>query len=127
MAEAHSRAGSEHRDTLRRIAGLDGLRGIAILSVMLYHFAHVSLNGGNAALQKTLMTGWAGVDMFCVLSGFLITRIFLHMRETPDRWRNFFALPALSLKRYFSYPSCERPSERTEVPVFGYSLRGEVQ
>ena len=52
----------------RRIPQLDGLRGIAILSVFAYH-----------AYNVTLM--WMGVDLFFVLSGFLITGILLQAKE----------------------------------------------
>ena len=62
----------------RRQPGLDGLRGIAILMVMLFHF---TLMPPVATWDKPLYTfaryGWAGVDLFFVLSGFLITSILL--------------------------------------------------
>jgi peptidoglycan/LPS O-acetylase OafA/YrhL len=54
---------------VRRIPGLDGLRAIAILLVFAYHSHLVEF-------------GWAGVQLFFVLSGFLITGILLDMKET---------------------------------------------
>jgi peptidoglycan/LPS O-acetylase OafA/YrhL len=48
----------------KRIPQLDGLRGIAILMVMCYHFFPNNI---------ICNFGWSGVDLFFVLSGFLIT------------------------------------------------------
>ncbi|MFD6165982.1 acyltransferase family protein [Oerskovia sp. NPDC060287] len=56
----------------RRIAGLDGLRALAVISVMLFHFAPQLLPGG-----------YVGVDVFFVLSGFLITTLLV--REFRER------------------------------------------
>ena len=56
-----------------RYAGLDGLRGVALLLVLGYHL-------------NLLGCGWVGVQLFFVLSGFLITRILLEARaELPPR------------------------------------------
>jgi len=62
----------------KQIESLDGLRGIAILLVMFYHFGapvfHVRHLDGAFAVGASF--GWVGVDLFFVLSGFLITGIF---------------------------------------------------
>src|SRR3989304_4593788 len=58
------------------IAGLDGLRAIAILIVFFFH-------------TRNLPFGWMGVQLFFVLSGFLITDILLRMKESLPR-RAFF-------------------------------------
>ncbi len=50
---------------------IDGLRAIAILSVVIYH-AKISLNN-----QIILTGGYLGVDIFFVISGYLITKIIL--------------------------------------------------
>lgn len=54
---------------VREIPGLDGLRAIAILLVFAYH-------------SHLIEFGWAGVQLFFVLSGFLITGILLDMKES---------------------------------------------
>ncbi|TMH29843.1 MAG: acyltransferase, partial [Betaproteobacteria bacterium] len=62
---------------------LDGLRGLAILLVMLYHFSlpHPRMHGHDAGwLLQLAQTGWLGVDLFFVLSGFLITGILVETR-----------------------------------------------
>lgn len=53
-----------------RLSGLDTLRGVAIVLVMLYHFRIQGLVP--PALVAVADVGWIGVDLFFVLSGFLI-------------------------------------------------------
>ena len=79
---------------INRLPGLDGLRGIAVLAVIIYH-AEMSL----------LVGGFLGVDVFFVLSGFLITNLLLEelTRTNTINRANFYLrrirrlLPALVL------------------------------
>ena len=65
-----------------RYSSLDGLRGIAVGLVFLQHYA-----AGRVALFGW---GWAGVDIFFVLSGFLITGILYDSKDKPFRYRDFY-------------------------------------
>jgi peptidoglycan/LPS O-acetylase OafA/YrhL len=71
---------------------LDGLRGLAILAVVLYH-CHPRLEG--TRLYYASLWGWAGVILFFVMSGFLITCILLGTRDKPHYFHQFHARRAL--------------------------------
>src|ERR1700733_5103315 len=78
-----------------RIPELDGLRGIAILFVLAFHFlqffqSHGSYMPGHLVVHLIGM-GWTGVDLFFVLSGFLIGGILLDARASPTYFRTFYA------------------------------------
>jgi peptidoglycan/LPS O-acetylase OafA/YrhL len=83
----------------RHYAALDGLRGVAILSVMLYHFTG-GYNGANPALRLWSFiadAGWMGVDLFFALSGFLITGILYDTAQAGHKVKNFYARRALRI------------------------------
>jgi peptidoglycan/LPS O-acetylase OafA/YrhL len=83
----------------RRLPGLDGLRGIAVLAVIIYH-----------AESSLLVGGFLGVDVFFVLSGFLITSLLIEeltRTNKVDRARFYIRrirrlFPALFLVLFFS-------------------------
>lgn len=82
----------------RHIPALDGVRGLAVLAVVIYH-GMVTEQGTTIdrlvfSIRQPL---WAGVDLFFVLSGFLITGILLDTRSTPNYFRNFFARRVLRI------------------------------
>ena len=91
MAEADT---SGPRGDLSRVPVLDGIRGLAILMVLLCHF---SLYGG---IDPTTTADWifykltiplgCGVELFFVLSGFLITGILLDTKSAPGYFRSFY-------------------------------------
>jgi len=70
---------------------LDGVRGIAILLVLLHHFTiFTPITATDRALQFTALLGWSGVDLFFVLSGFLITGILIDARSSPRYFASFY-------------------------------------
>ena len=76
------------------IPELYGLRGLAIGSVLLYH-CHERLHSSH--LDVIAQWGWVGVNLFFVLSGFLITGIILDSRDDPHFFRNFYARRGLRI------------------------------
>src|SRR2546421_11919043 len=56
-----------------RVGPLDGLRGLALVAVLLYHVAPGAVPGG-----------FLGVEMFFVLSGFLLTSLLLDERRRTE-------------------------------------------
>src|SRR6476660_4309501 len=82
-----------------RVPELDGLRGLAILLVLVFHF--ISQEGSTAPhsfashLQRIVAMGWTGVDLFFVLSGFLIGGILMDVRTSPAYFRTFY------IRRFF--------------------------
>lgn len=77
----------------RRFLAADGVRGLAILVVVAHNCEFVERSSANVLLKLTgaiTATGWVGVELFFVLSGFLISGILLDSRGTPRYFRNFY-------------------------------------
>ncbi len=77
------------------VPALDGIRGLAILLVVTYHTV---LYGGikpavlvDRLFYRLSTVGWSGVDLFFVLSGFLITGILYDAKGGERFFRNFYA------------------------------------
>ena len=86
-------------DSHKRIKELDGLRGIAILLVLLCH-STFELHPSSKILSDLSSVGqltWSGVDLFFVLSGFLIGGILLDARHSPQYFRTFYVRRAFRI------------------------------
>jgi peptidoglycan/LPS O-acetylase OafA/YrhL len=78
----------------KRIPELDGIRGLAILQVLVWHYHTMlhALPGTRVAhLLRLLSLTWSGVDLFFVLSGFLICGILLDNRGASNYFSVFYA------------------------------------
>jgi peptidoglycan/LPS O-acetylase OafA/YrhL len=73
---------------------LDGLRGLAVLGVLFYHCSPRLVG---TWIHYASLWGWAGVNLFFVLSGFLITSILLQSLGKPHYFRNFYGRRALRI------------------------------
>jgi peptidoglycan/LPS O-acetylase OafA/YrhL len=74
------------------IPALDGLRGLAILLVLMNNlYEGPASHFAEAGVLRLFKSGWCGVDLFFVLSGFLITGILYDSKDSPGYFRNFYA------------------------------------
>ncbi len=77
-----------------RVPELDGLRGLAILLVVSYHYAFWTVQPGGGGFYKFVYDvfplAWSGVDLFFVLSGFLIGGILMDQRQTENYFKTFY-------------------------------------
>ncbi|MFN2603735.1 MAG: acyltransferase family protein [Gemmatimonadaceae bacterium] len=84
-----------------RIPALDSLRGVAVLMVLFNHGFYWGRNydggGLGGVLVRASHAGWLGVNLFFVLSGFLITRILIETRDSPRFYRSFYSRRALRI------------------------------
>ena len=89
-----------------RIPALDGLRGIAILLVLMRH-GIFGLESSSPMVNRLVTLGqltWSGVDLFFVLSGFLIGGILLDAVNSPHYYQTFYARRAYRiLPLYFAF------------------------
>ena len=123
----------------QRIHGFDGLRAVAILLVLLWHTKAMLGFGSLGVLEPIVAVGWAGVDLFFGLSGFLITSLILREEETNGRFsvKDFYVrrflrifppyytvllVTALILSRFAAFPSALWPRDPAPPPLHVASL-----
>jgi len=92
-----------------RIPELDGLRGAAIAMILVHHYFLIPSQPAPATplayLQALGRLSWSGVDLFFVLSGFLIGGILFDARDSANYFRVFYT------RRFFRI-----------VPIYAVSL-----
>jgi peptidoglycan/LPS O-acetylase OafA/YrhL len=90
---------------MKNIPELNGLRGVAVLAVFFHHAFYATL-GSTLTVRWGLLAGLsarlfqygdAGVDLFFVLSGFLITSLLFRDRQNPAFYRDFYWKRALRI------------------------------
>jgi peptidoglycan/LPS O-acetylase OafA/YrhL len=108
-------------DFKTRFPALDGIRALAVTLVFLMHYGG-GAHGGRwtAALNAIRLRGWVGVDLFFVLSGFLITGVLYDTREDSHFFRRFFARRALRIFPVFYLAAV---IVLMLTPVFAYQWR----
>jgi peptidoglycan/LPS O-acetylase OafA/YrhL len=88
-----------NKPSLKHIPEIDGLRALAILFVLIWHYFNNLLQASSNSLAKyfVLMTNqtWSGVDLFFVISGFLITGILLKNKGSKNYFKAFY------IRRFF--------------------------
>src|SRR5262245_39798020 len=98
--------------SLKRLAVVDGLRGIAILLVIGFHLWNLlpGLSGDRSTgsldvhLAHLFRSGWIGVDLFFVISGFLLTGHLYDARGSSTYFRAFYVRRALRiLPLYYAF------------------------
>jgi peptidoglycan/LPS O-acetylase OafA/YrhL len=85
-----------------RMPELDTIRGIAVLLVVFFHgfgfrYGLQGLSGFPKLFVAATLPGWMGVNLFFVLSGFLITGILLDTKSRADYYRRFYVRRALRI------------------------------
>lgn len=84
---------AEDSPAISRVPTLDGVRGVAILVVIVHNAMWVAESGSYLAVKILVAlaaTGWVGVQLFFVLSGFLITGILLDSKGKAGYFRSFY-------------------------------------
>ena len=111
------------KPTKTRISELDGLRGIAILLVLVFHFT--PRTGPLFFLAHAFQFGWTGVDLFFVLSGYLITGILVDSVGHHAYYRNFIVRRCLRIfpLYYVSLVICCILTYFPNAPRWGEFLR----
>jgi peptidoglycan/LPS O-acetylase OafA/YrhL len=117
------------------IPELDGIRGVAIALVLLFHYFYVPavVTPGGLAWHALapLRIGWTGVDLFFVLSGFLIGGILLDARRSSNYFRTFYIrrfyriLPLYALVVCVCYLQTVM-LEHGHAPEFSWMLQGRL-
>ncbi|MCD4761408.1 acyltransferase family protein, partial [bacterium] len=79
---------------MKRIKELDGIRGVAIILILIWHYFNnqIVIQSGPilSFLKDATALAWSGVDLFLVLSGFLIVGILFDNKKADNIYQVFF-------------------------------------
>jgi peptidoglycan/LPS O-acetylase OafA/YrhL len=106
LAERQAQVITAPAKSARHIEIIDALRGIAILLVLFFHFCEGldGLSRVESAFYGLFRVGWMGVDLFFVLSGFLITGILVDTNGRPRQMLTFYMRRTLRIfPLYFAF------------------------
>jgi peptidoglycan/LPS O-acetylase OafA/YrhL len=97
-----------NNDKTVRIPTLDGVRGVAVLLILFHHLVLASgidqIFWWDRQVFKLADASWLGVDLFFVLSGFLITSILFDTKDCQRYFRNFYGRRVLRIfPLYYGY------------------------
>jgi peptidoglycan/LPS O-acetylase OafA/YrhL len=116
---------------MKRSLQLDGVRGVAIALVLVWHYfaCELAVATPGRFLSRALVAtrlAWSGVDLFFVLSGFLICGILLDHRDAPNFFRVFYARRVYRIfPLYFALVGAYFLARRTSLahsPTFAWLL-----
>src|SRR5258708_4274543 len=93
---------AQHTPLGNQMPELNTLRGLAVLLVLFFHgfgfeFTTRGLSGVAKLFVAATLPGWMGVNLFFVLSGFLITGVLLDSKGRTDYFRRFYYRRALRI------------------------------
>jgi peptidoglycan/LPS O-acetylase OafA/YrhL len=104
-----------------RFPALDGIRALAITTVFAFHYGGGVRSGLVLSFYNALrLRGWMGVDLFFVLSGFLITGILYDTRNDTHFFQRFFVRRSVRIFPVFYLLAAVL---LILTPVFGYKWR----
>jgi len=119
----------------RRILEIDGLRGGAIALVLSYHYFSATLVCQPRTLLSYLFVpsrlAWSGVDLFFVLSGFLIGGILLDAKKSSNYFkvfyaRRFFRIVSIYFLLLLGFVAFRLILGSSAPPVFSWTLTGAM-
>jgi len=110
---------------------------MAILLVLFYHYVSIPPGQTSTQFPQTIFAiGWSGVDLFFVLSGFLIGGILLDVRESPNYFKTFYGrrfyrivpLYYLWIAVYFAFEAFRTAPETWHaIPIYALFLQNSVK
>lgn len=120
-------------EVTKRLPELDGIRGCAILLVLVWHYVqnqlHPEVGTLLAYFRQAIGFTWSGVDLFFVLSGFLIAGILIDQRGSPHYFRAFyirrvcriFPLYYINIGIFLAFLAWQSDLDQVFAPLFGGS------